>query len=73
MHYGILKEVWDNLQSIHEGEVKIVRKESYSLGKPTGNLASKTLNNLKEIVVYQKISVTMKQPLLYQMELLIQK
>jgi len=41
MHYETAKEIWDNLQEIHEGR----KKEDCSLEEPTGDLISKENND----------------------------
>lgn len=44
VHYEIRKEVWDNMQAIHEGKTK----KDYSSGEPTGNLVSKEDNGVSK-------------------------
>jgi len=51
MHYESAKDVWDNLQAIHEGEnstSNIVKKEVHSSTKLTNNIVFKTFNVSKE-------------------------
>ena len=48
MHWKTTKEVWDNLQAIHEGEGNIVKEYGFSLGRPISNLTLETFNESRK-------------------------
>lgn len=54
MHYAIAKELWDDLQEIHEGRTE----EGFSLGELTGNIVSKRKNDVSKDEYYMSYGVT---------------